>query len=101
MPRCIGKSATIWPGSRPRSDAATFRCFRHRLLAATGISSFSSARAVVERLVIDHVGHFGDGVANAGGHNVYVPCTLGGGTVQVEASSRIRGRARLHVVSRA
>jgi 23S rRNA (uracil1939-C5)-methyltransferase len=40
-------------------------------------------RAVVERLVIDHVGHFGDGVAIVGGQNVYVPYTLGGETVEV------------------
>jgi 23S rRNA (uracil1939-C5)-methyltransferase len=41
------------------------------------------ARAVVERLVIDHVGHFGDGVALVDGANVYVPYTLGGETVEV------------------
>jgi 23S rRNA (uracil1939-C5)-methyltransferase len=38
---------------------------------------------VVERLVIDHVGHRGDGVAFADGQNVYVPYTLGGETVEV------------------
>jgi 23S rRNA (uracil1939-C5)-methyltransferase len=38
---------------------------------------------VVERLVIDHVGHFGDGVALVDGENVYVPYTLGGETVEV------------------
>jgi 23S rRNA (uracil1939-C5)-methyltransferase len=38
---------------------------------------------VVERLVIDHVGHFGDGVAVVDGQNVYVPYTLGGETVEV------------------
>ena len=36
-----------------------------------------------ERLVIDHVGQHGDGVATAGGRNVYVPYTLGGETVAV------------------
>jgi 23S rRNA (uracil1939-C5)-methyltransferase len=40
---------------------------------------------VVERLLIDHVGHFGDGVALAGGQNIYVPYTLGGETVEVAA----------------
>lgn len=40
---------------------------------------------MVERLVIDHVGHFGDGVALADGQNVYVPYTLGGETVEVAA----------------
>jgi 23S rRNA (uracil1939-C5)-methyltransferase len=33
-----------------------------------------------ERLVIDHVGHHGDGVAMSGGGNIYVPYTLGGET---------------------
>ena len=40
---------------------------------------------MVERLVIDHVGHRGDGVALTGGQNVYVPYTLRGETVEVEA----------------
>jgi 23S rRNA (uracil1939-C5)-methyltransferase len=40
---------------------------------------------VIERLVIDHVGHFGDGVAVVDGKNVYVPYTLGGETVEVAA----------------
>jgi 23S rRNA (uracil1939-C5)-methyltransferase len=37
---------------------------------------------VVERLLIDHVGHRGDGVAPADGTAVYVPYTLGGETVE-------------------
>jgi len=41
---------------------------------------------VVERLVIDHVGHLGDGVAFAGGETIYVPYTLGGETVEVAAA---------------
>jgi 23S rRNA (uracil1939-C5)-methyltransferase len=47
------------------------------------MSNSSSARAVVERLTIDHVGHFGDGVAFAGGQTLYVPYTLGGESVEV------------------
>ena len=39
--------------------------------------------ADTERLVIDHVGHRGDGVAVAGGESIYVPYTLGGETVEV------------------
>jgi 23S rRNA (uracil1939-C5)-methyltransferase len=35
-----------------------------------------------ERLVIDHVGHHGDGVALAAGGNIYVPYTLGGETIE-------------------
>ena len=42
------------------------------------------ARDVVERLLIDHVGHRGDGVALASGEAIYVPYTLGGETVEVE-----------------
>jgi 23S rRNA (uracil1939-C5)-methyltransferase len=38
---------------------------------------------VVERLVIDHVGHRGDGVAFADGKTVYVPYALAGETVEV------------------
>ncbi len=36
----------------------------------------------MERLVIDHVGHFGDGVAIENSANIYVPYTLGGETVE-------------------
>jgi 23S rRNA (uracil1939-C5)-methyltransferase len=43
-----------------------------------------SARAVVERLVIHHVGHRGDGVAFADGQALFVPYALGGETVEVE-----------------
>jgi 23S rRNA (uracil1939-C5)-methyltransferase len=35
-------------------------------------------------LVIDHVAHRGDGVAFVDGEAVYVPCTLGGETVEVD-----------------
>jgi len=39
--------------------------------------------ADTERLVIDHVGHHGDGVAMSGGSRIYVPYTLGDETVEV------------------
>jgi 23S rRNA (uracil1939-C5)-methyltransferase len=39
---------------------------------------------VAERLVIDHVGHRGDGIGFAGGENLFVPYTLAGETVEVE-----------------
>lgn len=39
---------------------------------------------MVERLVIDHVGHRGDGVAFAAGQTVFVPYTLEGETVEAE-----------------
>src|SRR6202790_2642674 len=80
---CTRKSATTSQASSPRSDAPAFRYFRPRSRVATATSNSSSARAVVERLVIDHVGHRGDGVALAGGESVYVPYTLGGETVEV------------------
>jgi 23S rRNA (uracil1939-C5)-methyltransferase len=56
---------------------------------------------VVEHLVIDHVGHFGDGVVHAGGQNVYVPYTLGGETVEAEAVAGHPDRRRLLRVERA
>ena len=40
---------------------------------------------MAETLLIDHVGHRGDGVASSPGGNVYVPYTLGGETVEVAA----------------
>ena len=40
---------------------------------------------MAEHLVIDRVGHLGDGIAFAGGQAVYVPYTLGGETVEVAA----------------
>jgi 23S rRNA (uracil1939-C5)-methyltransferase len=56
---------------------------------------------VVERLVIDHVGHRGDGVASADGQAVYVPYTLGGETVEVAPVSGHPDRRRLLAVERA
>jgi 23S rRNA (uracil1939-C5)-methyltransferase len=41
---------------------------------------------VVERLLIDHVGHLGDGVARVEGQSIFVPYTLGGETVDVAAA---------------
>ena len=41
---------------------------------------------MVERLVIDHVGHLGDGVALSNGQPIYVPYTLPGETVEVTAA---------------
>jgi len=40
----------------------------------------------VERLIIDHVGQQGDGIAFDGARNIYVPYTLGGETVEAAAS---------------
>ena len=47
----------------------------------------SLARTVVERLLIDHVGHLGDGIALSEGRNLFVPYTLGGETVDVAAAA--------------
>ncbi len=41
---------------------------------------------MVEHLTIDHVGHRGDGVAFSGGQSIYVPYTLGGERISVEAA---------------
>jgi 23S rRNA (uracil1939-C5)-methyltransferase len=56
---------------------------------------------VVESLVIDHVGHRGDGVALTSGEAVYVPYTLGGETVEVTAVPGHPDRRRLLTVERA
>jgi 23S rRNA (uracil1939-C5)-methyltransferase len=56
---------------------------------------------VVERLVIDHVGQFGDGVAKVDEQSVYVPYTLGGESVEVAAVPGHPDRRRLLAVERA
>ncbi|MBR1125203.1 class I SAM-dependent RNA methyltransferase [Bradyrhizobium lablabi] len=56
---------------------------------------------MAETLLIDHVGHRGDGVAIAGGTSVYVPYTLGGETVAVETVPGHPDRRRLVQVERA
>src|SRR6266404_4091828 len=101
MRRCIRKSATTSRRSCLRSGAPASRCFRHRLKVAMVILNSSSARAVVERLVIDHVGHRGDGVAFAGGQTVYVPYALAGEAVEVAPVSDHPDRRRLLQVEHA
>jgi 23S rRNA (uracil1939-C5)-methyltransferase len=59
------------------------------------------AVAETEHLVIDHVGHRGDGVTTAGGISVYVPYTLGGETVEVAAVPGHPDRRRLVKVEHA
>jgi 23S rRNA (uracil1939-C5)-methyltransferase len=59
------------------------------------------ARAVVERLVIDHVGHRGDGVAFADGGTLFVPYALGGETIEVEAVADHPDRRHLSRIERA
>jgi 23S rRNA (uracil1939-C5)-methyltransferase len=56
---------------------------------------------VVERLVIDHVGHRGDGVALADGMALYVPYSLGGETVEVARVPGHPDRRRLLAVETA
>ncbi|CAN7753850.1 methyltransferase [Bradyrhizobium sp. LjRoot220] len=57
--------------------------------------------AEAERIVIDRVGHHGDGVATAGGANVYVPYALGGETIEVAQVPGHPDRRRLIKVERA
>jgi 23S rRNA (uracil1939-C5)-methyltransferase len=54
-----------------------------------------------EHLVIDHVGHRGDGVVTADGMSVYVPYALGGETIEVEQVTGHPDRRRLIKVERA
>ena len=86
---------------RDRWAAPTSRCFPRRSRAATATSNSSSARAVVERLVIDHVGHLGDGVASVDGQPSTCPIRWAARRVEVAAGPRpsrppapARGRAR-------
>lgn len=60
-------------------------------------------RAVVdaERLLVDHVGHRGDGVGTVDSMSVYVPYALGGETVEVAAVPGHPDRRRLIRVERA
>jgi 23S rRNA (uracil1939-C5)-methyltransferase len=57
--------------------------------------------AETEKLVVDHVGHFGDGVAAADGQYVYVPYALGGEIVEVAPVPGHPDRRRLLTVERA
>jgi len=50
---------------------------------------------VVDHLVIDHVGHRGDGVSLGTGEAVYVPYALGGETVEVATVPGHPDRRRL------
>ena len=56
---------------------------------------------MVERLVIDHVGHRGDGVAFADGQTLFVPYALGGETVEVEPVADHPDRRQLSRIERA
>src|SRR4051812_20721605 len=78
-----------------RWGAVPSRCLHPRSRAATATSNFFSAPAVAERLVIDHVGHQGDGVAFAEGRSVFVPYTLGGETVEGEPIADHPGRRQV------
>jgi 23S rRNA (uracil1939-C5)-methyltransferase len=59
------------------------------------------AVAKAEHLVVDHVGHRGDGVATVSGASVYVPYALSGETVEVAAVRGHPDRRRLIKVERA
>ncbi|MBS0531958.1 MAG: class I SAM-dependent RNA methyltransferase [Proteobacteria bacterium] len=50
---------------------------------------------MAERVIIDHVGHRGDGVARVDGQTLFVPYTLGGETVEAEPVAGHADRARL------
>src|SRR5215467_4490010 len=101
MPPCIARSATTSQPSLPRSAARISRYSPRRSRAATATPNSSSARDVVERLAIDHVGHRGDGVAFAEGIDLYVPYALGGETVEVAHVSGHPDRRRLLAVETA
>jgi 23S rRNA (uracil1939-C5)-methyltransferase len=55
--------------------------------------NFSSERAVIEDLIVDHVGHRGDGVALIDGQPIYVPYVLPNEHIKVEHNFDQPGRA--------
>jgi 23S rRNA (uracil1939-C5)-methyltransferase len=55
----------------------------------------------VEHLIVDHVGHRGDGVAFSGGNAVFVPYTLGGESVETVAMVGHPDRRLLSRIERA
>jgi 23S rRNA (uracil1939-C5)-methyltransferase len=59
------------------------------------------ASAGTRHLVIDHVGHRGDGVAFAGGESVFIPYTLDGEAVEVAPVAGHPDRGRLLRIDRA
>src|ERR1700733_10940085 len=95
MPRFTPRSATTSPRSWLRSAGASAVARRRRSTAATATGNSSSRPSVVERLAIDRLGHRGDGIANGPEGPIYVPGTLPGETVEVEAVPGHPDRRRL------
>ena len=56
---------------------------------------------MAERLVIDHVGHRGDGIGFAGGESLFVPYTLAAETVEVEPVADHPDRRKLSRIEHA
>ena len=118
-PQFEARATTFQARHHPQRDGASGSLRRHRgvrglagLHRYPGVSVIDHGRRrqyrILHRrapwlndLVIDHVGHLGDGVAVADGQNVYVPYTLGGETVEVAPVPAIPTAARLMQVERA
>ena len=112
-PQFEARAKTFQARHHPQRDGASGSLRRHRSLC--GLARMHRHRGVpvvdqgrrrqyrilsrrapwLRRLVIDHVGHRGDGVALANGEAVYVPYTLGGETVEVEPVTGHPDRRRL------
>src|SRR4051794_38846629 len=73
------------PDLRVHSDGRSRTLFRHRSGAGRAIANFCLGRGVTERLTISRFGHRGDGVADTPDGPVFVPYTLAGETVEVDA----------------
>src|ERR1700720_5059298 len=80
MPPCATTSPASWPRWAGLSPASSPR----RSRAATATASSCSGPRVLERLVIDRLGHRGDGIAETPAGPLYVPYVLPGETVEVE-----------------
>src|SRR5665213_1466760 len=77
----VPRSSSSSPGSAGASPASCPR----RLPAATAMQSFCWVPRVTEQLTIVRLGHRGDGIADTQVGPVFVPYTLPGETVTVEA----------------
>src|SRR5271157_5199922 len=83
------------PRFLPRLAGASAAVCRRRSWAATAIANSWSRLSVVERLVVDRLGHRGDGVADGPDGAIYIPGALPGETVEVEEVAGHPDRRRL------
>src|SRR3954469_18595498 len=85
MRPCMRLCARTLMRLRARSDGRSPALFPRRSRVGRAIANFCLGRGVTERLTISRFGHRGDGVADTPDGPVFVPYTLAGETVEVDA----------------